>query len=445
MEVFYNPDSHPQELRFRNDTGRAEIAALSVETNAPPVAGEANTTCSRPGDRLPSGSCTENDKSMPSRQSVAEGSGVLLPGSVGVRRTSEASGMELMRPERTSESPPISLAKDRTSKPGDRGNGKPREAPGVSRLRAPGWGRSAAITAIPPAICAADARVVDVSLAAAAAAPGVTAANGPTTTSFPGDLLTPITEATTVDERSALSCGTGGTTKMTPASSTASGPKRENATAVGGTRGNRIFRRRNAHYAQVHHRCILPAPGVGRLERPAGGSGCRGDRNQHARQKRAEWGSGSVASAASGGAHSAPGGGTVTSIDRDSAPVMYSSSACGSPLAPGGDRVGARGSSLSIGSGGRRSGGEAGGGYVAAMGRRARSVARCEAARRLAAVAKVSERARPSTPIEERARWGKGRESRVEVERRLLLQRRSEYAAELKRRAKVGRGIKQRC
>lgn len=54
------------------------------------------------------------------------------------------------------------------------------------------------------------------------------------------------------------------------------------------------------------------------------------------------------------------------------------------------------------------------------------------------AVATVAaDRARPSTPISERARWGKGRESQVEVERRKLLQRRAEYAEELQRKAKV--------
>lgn len=76
-------------------------------------------------------------------------------------------------------------------------------------------------------------------------------------------------------------------------------------------------------------------------------------------------------------------------------------------------------------------------GYVAAMRRRARSAARYQAARRMAVVARATGKARASTPIEERARWGKGRETLVESERRKLLRRRAEYAEELKRMAKV--------
>lgn len=92
---------------------------------------------------------------------------------------------------------------------------------------------------------------------------------------------------------------------------------------------------------------------------------------------------------------------------------------------------------MSSGRARRGSGGQAGGGYMAAMGRRARSMARCEAARRLVAVELAANKARPATPISERARWGKGRESQVEVERRKLLQRRSEYADQQQRKAKV--------
>lgn len=77
------------------------------------------------------------------------------------------------------------------------------------------------------------------------------------------------------------------------------------------------------------------------------------------------------------------------------------------------------------------------GGYVAAMSRRTRSIARHEAARRIAMAARAEAKARPSTPIGERSRWGKGRRSREESERRELLRRKAAYAEELQQKAKV--------
>lgn len=103
------------------------------------------------------------------------------------------------------------------------------------------------------------------------------------------------------------------------------------------------------------------------------------------------------------------------------------------------------GSSYSSRSTERRYGGDVGGyrscessSYLEAMGRRERRSARFEAERRRAAMARVARKLRPSLTIGDRAPWGKGRVTPAEAERRKLLQRKADYACELRKKAQVG-------
>lgn len=397
----------------RGNEDRESAAELAIETAfAPPV-----KTCRRPQlFGLPECSIVPPENGQRNRPHGESGMVLLLPPERDFKRSPVGHGQEYVRGKRGVCS---------------RGEGKP-DQPDISLLRAPGWGRDTAITSIPPALWAAGKR--EGAASSAVASPRVGAA---TTAVIPRDLLTPVTEAATVDERSVVSCGTRGTTRMTPASSAASASRPEQRLAPSVTRGS--ARRRSPCAARVaHHHKPADVPGASRHASP-GGSGDGGGRSIR-RRERATWGNGSVSGVANGGALSAPGGGSSavrSNRRRYAASESPSSSAYRSPLsAVGDDRVGARVSSFSSGSGGRRVG-EARVGYAAAMGRRARSMARCEAARRLAAAARASKMGRPSTPISERARWGKGRETRVEVERRVLLQRKAEYAKELNKKSKV--------
>lgn len=342
-------------------------------------------------------------------------------------RPSQGTPTKLWMSERAPESPPTAPAK--AAKPREKSDSKNLEAPNVSRLRAPGWGRATKITAIPPASTAADGANTGPPHDAAAAASEAAL--------LPWDLLTPVTEAATVDEHSVVSRSTRGTARMTPASSDVSGPRPDQGEAVGVMRGR--FHHKSPQYAQAKpHRHAVAGPAAGGRLEPAVETSDPGI--GHGREKRATWDRGVVV----GGAHSAPGKSTARPKGTNSpfgGGALWSQSGLywyrSSPLSGAGERVGARASTFSSASEEVRPGGQAGGGYVAAMGRRARSRARCEAARRSAAAALAAKRARPSTPISERARWGKGRESQVEVDRRKLLQRRTEYAEELKRKAKV--------
>ncbi len=410
------------------------------------------------GDQTPSPSPSPGGPPM-----KAAGSAGSAPERRGTNRASRREVGGLLLPGSACESPPTAPSKSATAKEtygGKKSDGKFREAPGASRLRAPGWGRDATVTPIPPAAtatggaakaCSSFAAVASASTtasaAAATAAPRLHAPT-PSATALPWDLLTPVTEAATADELSVLSRGTRDTTGLTPASSAtsaASRPGRGEMLPSGRGRGG-LVRRGSPRYLPVdarrHPATGRTGGGQNRIESThanAGGPG--GDRNLGGREKRAVRGGGS--GAVGSGARSAPGTISASSRGQPSPPGGPLSSASAyrcSPLSGAGDRVGARDSSFSSASGDMAAaaaggGRQAGGGYVAAMGRRARAVARCEAARRRAALA--MERARPSTPISERARWGKGKESRSERERRELLQRRAEYAEELKRKAKV--------
>lgn len=355
------------------------------------------------------------------------------------KQASQGTPIKLMIPQRAPESPPTAPPKITGDNPGGKSNSsKNREAPCVSRLRAPGWGREAKITAILPASAAAGGANAGTRHHHHAAAAPTDAAPV-----LPWDLLTPVTEAATVDEHSAVSRSTRGTSRMTPASSEASGSRLDHGEAA-----LRVLRGRFRHQSPQYLRAkpgrhAAPGPAARRLEPPVEPSGAGVDRNGHGREKRAVWGTeGGVGGGSGSGAHSAPGKSMARPKGINAPPggggaLSSQSGYRSSPLSGAGDRVGARGSTFSSASEEVRPGRQAGGGYVAAMGRRARSIARCEAARRLAAAAMAAKRARPSTPISERARWGKGRESQVEVERRELLQRRAEYAEELKKKAKV--------
>lgn len=368
----------------------------------------------------------------------------------------------LVLPSSTCESPPTAPSKRTTAEKtpgGKNSNGKLRGAPGASRLKAPGWGHDAAVTPIPPAAMITAGAAKACPSFAAATSSAATAANttaaprlhapAPSAAALPWDLLTPVTEAATADELSVFSRGTRDTTRLTPASSATSAASRPDRGKLPSGPGRGGFRLRGSpHYLPAEprrHPATGPAGGgQHRIESPpvdAGGPG--GNRNLGGREKRAVWGGDGGDGS---GARSAPGKISASSRGKPSTPGGPLSSASAyrcSPLSGAGDHVGARGSSFSSASGdmaaaaagGGGGGRQAGGGYVAAMGRRARAMARYEAARRRAALA--TERARPSTPISERARWGKGKESRSERERRELLQRRAEYAEELKRKAKV--------
>lgn len=316
-------------------------------------------------------------------------------------RESDEAQMELLPPVNLLASPPAATLKYvRTT--GKQSGHKPRGPPGSSRLRSPGWGRRVAITPIPPAA----AGIVSSAAGAGAVSRAIEAGEA----LVPGHLLTPVTEVATADERSAISYSTPGTSKMTPTPSAASGSRSKHGSSA--ARHRSPYRSPNRHVGDCRRRPLV-ATRTERDESTATISVGNG-------RERTVWGI-----AGSSGANSAPGGG-----------MSGSSLAYRSLLSDGG--VGARASTFSSDSGGR----ELGGGYVAAMGRQARSAARCEAARRLASIARVTGKARPSTPIEERARWGKGRNTRVEVERRKLLRRRSEYADELMRKAKVSKRVR---
>lgn len=345
---------------------------------------------------------------------------------------SQGTPTKLLLPGKALESPPTAPRTTTKAEAGGQSDKRNRDAPCVSRLRAPGWGLEAKITAIPPASAAAGGANAD-----AGPRHGDDAAPAAEAALLPWDLLTPATEAATVDEHSAVSRSTRGTARMTPASSD----------DVSGSRTDRGEPPRIAR-GRLHHQS--PQSGQSKPRRHAAAGSATGGLDfdptlesgdagtWHGREKRAVWGSGVVGS----GAHSAPGKSTARpkgiNLNLPSGGALSSQSGYrSSPLSVAGDHVGVRGSTFSSASEEMRPGRQAGGGYVAAMGRRARSRARCEAARRLAAAALAAKRARPSTPISERARWGKGRESQVEVDRRKLLQRRAEYAEELKRKAKV--------
>lgn len=340
---------------------------------------------------------------------------------------SEGTVIKLLKPERASKSAQLAPPTKTNAKPSPQRPNKFRGAPGISRLRAPGWGREVTITAIPPASTATGVTKAGTSSAA-------------TTALLPWDLLTPVTEAATVDEHSEVSHGTDSSKRMTPVSSVASGSRPgqgEFSVAI-----RRQFHHRIPHNTPANlRRQAVAGPGVYRLESPLATSDSSGGRNQHGRGKRAMWGSGTVGS----GAHSAPGKSSAKPNERHSPPggALSSSSAYRSfPLSGAGSRVAAGGFSTS---GDKTPGRQTDGGYVAAMGRRARSMARCEAARRLVVAAMAADRPRPSTPISERARWGKGRESQVELERKKLLRRRAEYAEGLQRKAKVIYGALAEC
>ncbi|CAM9156578.1 unnamed protein product [Ectocarpus sp. 13 AM-2016] len=315
----------------------------------------------------------------------------------------------ILRPERAVQSPPTLPSRKSMTKPTGDGKCKLRESLHASRLRAPGWGREAVITAILPAKVT-PGMAKDGSSHATTASHNSTAPTDPAVLAW--DLLTPVTEAATVDERSVVSHGTHGTTRMTPASSLASGCRPPQGEASDVIQGRSSRRRPHRLQADAKRYATAAAPVVCALESPAETSGFGDGRNQNGSEKRAVWGSRSVAS----GAHSAPGTTSARSRRRDSPAggALTSSSAYrASPLSSTADHVGTGGSVFSSAGGETNLGRQFGGGYVAAMGRRARSMVRCEAARRLAA-AIAADRGRPSTPISERARWGKGKESQVE-------------------------------
>lgn len=310
--------------------------------------------------------------------------------------------MELLPPVHVLASPPAATLKD--SRTTDKQGGhKPRGPPGSSKLRAPGWGRGVAMTSISPAVAGVVSPVPGAGV--------VPYANEADVALVPGCLLTPVTEAATVDERSAISYSTPGTSRMTPASSSAaSGSRPKHGSGAARYRSpGRSPDRKVSHCGR--------RPWV--TKRPGPDESTATDIGVINGRERAVWGGDGNRS----GAHSAPGG------DKSGSSLAYRSLLSGGGL---GTRTSTFSSDSDRG---------AGGGYVAVMGRRARSVARCEAARRLAAIARESGKARPSTPIEERARWGKGRETRTVVERRKLLRRRTEYAEELMRKAKVRKGV----
>lgn len=303
--------------------------------------------------------------------------------------------MSCLPPERASVQSPCREHSKERRHAGSHDNGKSRRQPDGSRLRAPGWGREAVITSIPPAPRAAVTQNVTI-----AADSTLTAS---ATAFLPSNLLTPVTEAPTVDERSS-SGGTRGTRGRSAASSEASALQERSGKVRGGTPGS-------SPLCRARRRC------------PSAASAGNSSTNRQETQ-RATWDNDGARSGSRRGASGSSGHRLASEA---------CSSAYSSPCSATGNLV----SKESRASG--RSSAEADAGYVAAMGRRARSVARHEAARRMAAAARARENVRPSTPITERARWGKGRETHAESKRRDLLQRRSEYAKELKRKAKVRR------
>ncbi|CAM9260937.1 unnamed protein product [Ectocarpus sp. 4 AP-2014] len=416
-----SPDKAPENTKIRNrdhalnDQNVSTMAALTVETHSgrfTATSGDASPPRrDRPLVKVVPEEATEPITSRPPNQA--------------------AERVAILRPERAVQSPSTVPSRKSTTKPTGDGKCKLREPPNASRLRAPGWGREAVITAILPA-------KVTPGMAKDGSSPTTTASHNcaaPTDPAvLPWDLLTPVTEAATVDERSVVSHGTHGTIRMTPASPVTSGCRPPHGKASDAIQGRVSRRRPHRLQADANLYGAAAAPVVCALESPAETSGFGDGRNQNGSEMRAVWGSGTVAS----GAHSAPGTTSARSKRRDvpaGGAITSSSAYRASPLSSTADRVGTGGSVFSSASGETNPGRQFGVGYVAAMGRRARSMARCEAARRLAA-AMAADRGRPSTPISERARWGKGKESQVEVERRKLLQRRAEYAEELQKKAK---------
>ncbi|CAM9105168.1 unnamed protein product [Scytosiphon promiscuus] len=334
-------------------------------------------------------------------------------------------------PERHVGGSPKTLPKTTPSKTSGASKTAKKQAPGVSRLRAPGWGREASISSIPPAT-----NVVGVAkLGTVPAKPARDVGATPSATApLPWDLLTPVTEAPTADERSVASHGTRGTTRITPASSVASGCRKDEGGASGALRERVSHRSPHCLQPGVLHRAT-PAPGICKKKAHSRGKEFADGRSRICRENRAMLGTSPIDS----GARSAqcqrsvpwtgptsPRGGPLSSVS-----AYRASPSCGTS-----EGVRTRCSTFSSASEERTPGRQAGGGYIAAMGRRARSVARREAARRSAVAAMVAHKTRPSTPISERARWGKGKESQVEIERKKLLRRRAEYAEELQRKAK---------
>ncbi|CAN0394660.1 unnamed protein product, partial [Ectocarpus sp. 8 AP-2014] len=395
-----SPDKGPENTKIRNrdhalnDQNVSTMAALTVETHS----GRFTAT---------SGDASPPRRDGPLVKAVPEETTEPITRRPPNHATERVA---ILRPERAVQSPPTVPPRKSATKPTGDGKCKSREPPHTSRLRAPGWGREAVITAILPA-------KVTPGMAKDGSSPATTAShNGAASTDpavLPWDLLTPVTEAATVDERSVVSHGTHGTTRMTPASSVTSGCRPPQGEASDAKQGRVSRRRPHRLQADANRYAAAAAPVVCALESPAETSGIGDGRNQNGSEKRAVWGSGTVAS----GAHSAPGTTSARSRRRD-APAggtLTSSSAYrASPLSSTADRVGTGGSVFSSASGETNPGRQFCGGYVAAMGRRARSMARCEAAGRLAA-AMAADRGRPSTPISERARWGKGKESQEEA------------------------------
>lgn len=351
------------------------------------------------------------------------------------RHASKGTAAKLSRPERNLEGSPTALPKPTPPKTSGDSQIAPRGTPSFSRLRAPGWGREALICSILPASNIAGAtKLGTVPLKTARDIGAASTASA----LLPCDLLTPVTEVATVDEHSVASHGTRSTTRTTPESSVAAGYKPIQEGASGGMRQR--FSHQSPHYLPNDApRRVAAPPGICKDKARAQASEPDDRRSQIHRENRAMLGSSTIGSGACSaqGQRSAPWPGRAS---PSGGPLSSLSAYRASPTRGTSDGVGTRASNFSRASGERALGRQAGGGYIAAMGRRARSVARREAARRSAAVAMAATKARPSTPISERARWGKGRESQVEVERKKLLQRRAEYAEELQRKAKVIQG-----
>lgn len=404
-----------------DDRTTVVTAALPVKCNALRITHEVDDTVfdgSSPGrgrERPESGFVTKG-KALPSQPPSVPARGNTLSSRTQPHRTPQEPGMTLLRPGRAVDSPPTAPRTKNAIKPGDRSSSNNRGPQGVSKLRAPGWGRDAAIKPIPPAPSLASVTKIGVSSATATSGAAVRVA----ATHLPWDLLTPVTEAATVEEQSLVSYGARCAATVTPASSKASRRSKPERGASSDTTQN-SSRHGRLRYPRV------AAPGACRGESPAETAGT-GYRIRRSCKKRATWGVGSA-----GSDHSTPRIGAARSVGRDAVSSLRS------PSAPRGatDRVCMGGASFSSRSAEGRSERQSQGGYVAALGRRERSVARCEAARRLTLIARATEKARPSTPIAERAPWGKGRETRVEAERKTLLQRRLKYAERLQRNAKV--------
>lgn len=406
-------------------------AAPTFKSRAPPVVGDFDKATPEQGGHLPDGDCAAKDTAAISQplelRENRDRDRALTPSARRLDQTRKGSASELPPPERAFDSPTTAIYRDHSDNSRNRGNcetrgnGKLGAQPGVSKLRAPGWGLDAAINSIPPAPSSMGAVKPNVSLAAA---PGD---KGPVSAMFlPRDLLTPVTEVATVDEQSVVSCSTRRTARNTPASSETLGHMTNHVAPCAGMRGRFCSPSQSGGHGQRR------GSGANQLEPPAQ----RSDGRRQCQQGVGKWGGWGIGSV--GVAHSAPGDGTKGAPGFELASGVPSLSSHRSPLcgAEYGNNDG-RLTSLSTGCPRRGSGGQAAGGYIAAMSRRARSIVRCEAARRLAAVARATDKARPSTPISERARWGKGRETQVEVERRKLLQKRSKYAIELQRKVKV--------